>query len=1167
MDPSKQDGPNFPVSGGFVALAIAIIFYLTIETPFQAARPQNPSLGIDRTHSTEDVQARLWEDPFAAVTRHIEEESVSVDEDESSSNHYLEDFATDLKVRIVPDLQGTDVVVMPVMVFGGPYPEDQEERIRTRHAVLSALGRLKYAPRDEDHIGYLKPCDAPAAIRLPQFIPYEWFIRADSEDERPAILVLWLDNDQFQERPWEKLDFITNKIKENLWHKDVRFIVQGPSGSTVLREMAKRAEEIIEANPKSDRTKLKGIEEIEIYSPKATVAADYLDVDKPFDKINELLKDENGRGGFYRTIGTDTELARTLINEIQRRTPPGKRANCPPHIALISEWDTFYGRTFPEAFKQVLSKEYGACCPEREIDDRLHRVIYLRGIDGQGAASAAKEKSQAGEPQRSNRRRQNSIERPVGPGQFDYLRRLAESLERKNKELAQDSGTMRNKQIQAIGVVGSDVYDKLLILQALHDRFPNAIFFTTDLDANLTHPQELEWTRNLVVASHFGLELHPHWQESIHPFRGSYQTAHFFATKFALKRILDPQNYRISETQEHINELLGEPRIFEIGRRGAFDLSVHGEPYRRAEKCSTNDRQACDLLPCKVGHYARAGFRAAANESASSSQSVHPERTDLARTGAAALCNHLDIRGSCELFLVNSVEAVVRALPAFVVAVYKALTGDFGALKGFWFPTLILLVLTFVLLYHRISSRSSIDHLVDAVFLILGVLSAGALYVVIVAQGETGEPFAWFEGISIWPTQYLRLFAALLALYFLVRAWRGVGENVNSLDEIYFQPRQYSADISKNTSDMPHKGIHVSDGGALRYWQSYRSGQAGILASLRARINSMHIWRQSLRHVSVGPALRGGVARLWHRARHIQALLSNLLGWVFWSHPKCHYRPLSPKGTRNLEEKQLVKLWTDYHEQNRLWRRFLRVLLLTTLFILVARATFVTFGPGNTPARGELSFHTNRFIITWLAAPLLVFLIFWVVDATKRAVWLVKELSNCDTHWPEATRDHFAKRLNIDKEYLNPWIDIQFIGEHTAAIHRLVYLPVVVLIVLLLSRATYFDNWNFPVPLIIVLALLFAYSIYNAGILRNAAEHARLAAIKRLHENIIAETGKTGEREQRRAKQLRFLLQEVQNIREGAFLPLLQQPWLRAILLLLGGGGGLAYLEYFVWSR
>jgi len=85
------------------------------------------------------------------------------------------------------------------------------------------------------------------------------------------------------------------------------------------------------------------------------------------------------------------------------------------------------------------------------------------------------------------------------------------------------------KSLKAIGILGTDVYDKLLLLQALRKKFPGIIFFTTDLDARLLHPEEIKWTRNLVIASGFGLQLHPKIQKGIPPFRDTYQTTIFYS--------------------------------------------------------------------------------------------------------------------------------------------------------------------------------------------------------------------------------------------------------------------------------------------------------------------------------------------------------------------------------------------------------------------------------------------------------------------------------------------------------------------------------------------------------------------------------------------------------------------------------------------------------------
>ena len=63
-------------------------------------------------------------------------------------------------------------------------------------------------------------------------------------------------------------------------------------------------------------------------------------------------------------------------------------------------------------------------------------------------------------------------------GQFDYLLRLAHALGTQDARLREHGHAIR-----AVGVIGNDPYDKLLVLQALRPQFPDAVFFTNDLDA------------------------------------------------------------------------------------------------------------------------------------------------------------------------------------------------------------------------------------------------------------------------------------------------------------------------------------------------------------------------------------------------------------------------------------------------------------------------------------------------------------------------------------------------------------------------------------------------------------------------------------------------------------------------------------------------------------
>ncbi len=52
-----------------------------------------------------------------------------------------------------------NIMVLQVMLSGGPYVEDAETRRRSRYAVLSALGVAGYVPWDAEHIGYFEVPD------------------------------------------------------------------------------------------------------------------------------------------------------------------------------------------------------------------------------------------------------------------------------------------------------------------------------------------------------------------------------------------------------------------------------------------------------------------------------------------------------------------------------------------------------------------------------------------------------------------------------------------------------------------------------------------------------------------------------------------------------------------------------------------------------------------------------------------------------------------------------------------------------------------------------------------------------------------------------------------------------------------------------------------------
>ena len=208
----------------------------------------------------------------------------------------------------------------------------------------------------------------------------------------------------------------------------------------------------------------------------------------------------------------------------------------------------------------------------------VHLFSYLRGLDGK--LPAVKAESPAGDDKEAGPARpaDASTSKPgalegEGDAQIDYLRRLVGRMK------------ARHKPFKAIGVLGNDVYDKLLILQALRPSFPGAVFFTTDLDARLLQPEESAWTHNLIIASHFGLLLDKKLQGTIPPFRSGYDAASYLGCLRAVKYDIDgvipePAKEGDAANKAHAARLVavnGEfpVHLYEVCRSGAFELTIY----------------------------------------------------------------------------------------------------------------------------------------------------------------------------------------------------------------------------------------------------------------------------------------------------------------------------------------------------------------------------------------------------------------------------------------------------------------------------------------------------------------------------------------------------------------------------------------------------------------
>jgi len=1119
-----------------MAVALLAAGVLVRTLPLESARPHEAVPVAASAIGEQDVRARLWQDPFEVVPRPAKRETTQQRQDRMQQDRLHEPATLARQLDEAIATPGARVTLLGVMVFGSPYAEDVELRRRMRYAVLSGLAARHYVPDNSGALGYVWTEDAwtktaPAEdagqvstrtgddpkeieakrIRLPDVVPYEWFTlerprAAKAESRKQAalkeiqaqdkVLLLWLDEDGFGDAALRGLSVLMRQIgcgagtdacRSREGAASVRIL--GPAGSGTYKS-------IIEATNKplpADQVKLQFV------SAFATM---------PKSDADEVPKAWREKLGILRTIGGDDDLAQALLDELAlRRINPAAakgRPECHDGIVLVSEWDTDYGRSLPAVLREKARERCGENAPVRWFS-------YLRGLDGTlpGAAdeSKAKRDTKSRDPADAEELLSRSVprDRSEGRSQFDYLRRLGDRI-----RMYDDLETSQGRPgVRAIGVLGSDVYDKLLVLQALRPMFPDAVFFTTDMDARLTHPDQNAWARNLVVASHFGLALHPGLQRDVPPFRDGYQTAAFLGTQMALAR------EQKAPGQEMVNEWLAgsfartsverasegafdydaasRPRpfagkkLFEIGRTRAVELDANGASFRG--RCNLNHLAECrnvhprrdrSTMGPDLGQpqawLAGGGVLAAFLLFFLTSRTVRENWKPLVAALGLVGFVFAGLRWVIQLDVGGSEAPYLRAIGFAVVAA--------GTACGVWLAHLVLEA--------RVPRRTAI-----AGVLILGA-AAAAMVGLVHAEPGNGEPMEWLEGVSTWPTEYLRLAATLLGLALLVHGWMALRRQADEIQAAFFAPLHRRDDASPCAARPAMEALR-------RIASAFASG-----------FPPAHDYFG--RPENCGTA-RVDAARLWHRYRRRTG---------FW-----------PSAGR----------------------------ISAGVALAVAAAALVLYlDPPSVPARGAVAFYTHQ-VLRATSVGVLAVLIFSVVDATRMSTGLIRALAERPTDWPRRTLARFEARCGVPARLLEGWIDFEFMVAFTRGVTRFIYYPFAVLLLLIVSRSTVFDAWDFPLPLLVLIATAALYATWCALSLRRAAEEARTAIVAGYEDECLRlRAAAHGEESQRLATAVCTLVERMKGTRAAAFLPLTQQPAIRALLIPFGGFGGVSLIEYLVFA-
>ncbi len=706
-----------------------------VQLPLHGERPPPSGSGFHDS-GLQTVDARLWQDPFGAIQDELKSvqgncREVQLHDDQIKIKPCQADSgAVGRFSRLKERIKCESTHVLFALVPGGNSIGADESRRRKRFATLAGLNASGYVPEDPDHIGLAAyQLDKSQSNKSPFFMPFEWFAREGKSDK---ILLLWLDEQRLlQIAPGDAHDLPLRrleKIRQDLGLKDQRTLqgrhidaVIGPSSSTFFTVAP------------DERTSAPPVSDTIWYSPYAT---------SPFVSSRFPAK------SFHPVNADDKHLAQELASELDRRLffqkgEPKDTKDTKDAIVLVGQWDTSYSRTLRKEIKGELRNFHG----------QILEASFLHGIDG---VLPQKKDSQADkDSSRSASKDAPDVEHPEGHSQIDYLRRLAQGLKKRESD--------QTARIRAIGIIGNDYHDKLLALKALKPQFPSAVFFTTDLNAAMLHPGDNKFTRNLIVASGYHLNLAYNLQNGIPPFRDSYQTAGFFATQAAI--------YDLEESKilPEVNQARTS-HIFEIGRSQAINL------------ISVPDTSC--LMDCASPHPA------------------DPAPPDWLKA------------------LIAPAVVVFLLLITYASGGFTPVSTEEGKrarLKKEWI--VVLAVIT---------------------------IASFALNALLNFQPNEREPFGWIQGVSIWPSEMIRLVAFGLAIFVLQRSQRDMDQSTKTISDDYFpetKPDSCGESTPLPTTSQERTKLTRQDcGGDIRkaevIWNSHKE-------KLKDMCWPFHFWRPS----------------------------------------------------------------------------------------------------------------------------------------------------------------------------------------------------------------------------------------------------------------------------------------------------------------------------------
>lgn len=430
-----------------------------------------------------------------------------------------------------------------------------------------------------------------------------------------------------------------------------------------------------------------------------------------------------------------------------------------------------------------------------------------------------------------------------------------------------------------------------------------------------------------------------------------------------------------------------------------------------------------------------------------------------------------------------------------------------------------------------------------------------------IASQPREEPLNLFDGISIWPTEFLRLLALVGTVCFFL-----------------------AADVRRRR----HR---------IKLWQNF----------FRDHDDSEETWKKFYETCKerwkrkLSPATKAGIVRtdaygLWELRgqptpkdnaylRQAEMELDQERGAILvagWLPPFVETtNPGMPEAAVNA-----AGLFRRYLCLGRRKKRMGRALVCTILYVFLLSVMMIALGngPGNLIIRGHYSRVFDGGVI-FIAAIAILFVVFYIFDAVFLSKRLLDYISRHPTRWPDAPLQKRVELFGVKPGHLDGVLDMEFAAVQTAEIGPLLFGPLILVSLLVIARAPWFDHWTWPPGLIMIFAMNYLAVFFCWWMVRRTAENVRQDALHRLDEiclsvknsadesfDVTPNTasqpfGKVSLKKEAYLGNLEMLRQRIETESRGAFARWFQDPTYLAVFVPSGISGVIGLISTYWLSK